>query len=565
MEYIVLFVGVIILMIILDKWINRNAKKEFLEQLKSTWGIRNTEKISDEEYEKIRYYFDNTKGKYDIDDITWNDLDMNTIFSVMNRTNSYIGREYLYAMLRRGDFNKEHLEKKNKVIKLFSKDEVVRTKMGLALSNIGNKSDISVYEYLTRINDLKSKSLLSSKIQDILLLLAIILVLVNNKFGLWLGIAMIAINVVTYYSHKAIVAPYLSFFSYVIRMNKSVDAICKIECDDIKEYQDRLEVIKDKLARLRKKSFLLANSSISGSFFEMVLDYVKMICHVDIMKFYSMLSNIKENKEYIKEMYEIVGELDSLYAVASFRETLDYYCEPQFIPKADVDKENNADVSNSYYVEEVYHPLIDNAVSNSIDVDRSVILTGSNASGKSTFIRTIALNALLSQTIYTSISKIYKAPFYQIYSSMALRDNLLGGESYYMVEIKSLKRILNANTNEHPVLCFVDEVLRGTNTLERIAASAHILLSIAKNNTLCFAATHDIELTKILKNYYKSYHFKEEVLENDIKFDYTLYEGSAKSRNAIKLLSIIGYDKEIVDNATNMAGEFLESGVWNKI
>jgi DNA mismatch repair ATPase MutS len=131
-----------------------------------------------------------------------------------------------------------------------------------------------------------------------------------------------------------------------------------------------------------------------------------------------------------------------------------------------------------------------------------------------------------------------------------------------MVEIKSLKRIMTANHPDRPILCFVDEVLRGTNTLERISASAHILTHIAKDNAMCFAATHDIELTKILNNDYVNYHFQEKIEDNDVKFDYTLYEGEAKSRNAIKLLKMIGYSDEIVQKASRMAEKFLARGVW---
>ena len=307
---------------------------------------------------------------------------------------------------------------------------------------------------------------------------------------------------------------------------------------------------------------MLAQSSISGSFFEGLMDYVKMIFHLDILKFYSILEVLKANEDSIKKMYEIVGKLDALCSVASFRETLNYYCEPEF---AAINKGNNTSDNLKYIAEDIFHPLIENPVCNSINEEKSVLLTGSNASGKSTFIRTLALNTLLAQTIYTSVSKKYVAPFYQIYSSMALKDNLLGGESYYMVEIKSLKRIINTDTTKYPVLCFVDEVLRGTNTLERIAASSHILSKINHNNAMCFAATHDIELTKILYKEYECYHFKEDVQGDDISFDYTLYKGPSKSRNAIKLLSIIGYDKEIVDKATVMAERFLETGEWEKI
>jgi len=194
-----------------------------------------------------------------------------------------------------------------------------------------------------------------------------------------------------------------------------------------------------------------------------------------------------------------------------------------------------------------------------------VVITGSNASGKSTFIKTLAINAILSQTIYTSLSRKYSASFFQIASSMALQDNIFSNESYYIVEIKSLKRILDRLDKDIPTLCFVDEVLRGTNTLERIAASSQILYNFSKINALCFAATHDIELTYILEKHFSNYHFQEEVVDNQVLFDYKLYEGRAESRNAIKLLGMMGYPEGVIEDAANSANLFLKEGYWKEI
>ena len=119
---------------------------------------------------------------------------------------------------------------------------------------------------------------------------------------------------------------------------------------------------------------------------------------------------------------------------------------------------------------------------------------------------------------------------------MTLRDDIEGGDSYYMVEIKALKRIVDFVKKKTKIVAFVDEVLRGTNTVERIAASSEILRSLNTDNSICFAATHDIELTAILENEYDNYHFKEEIKENDIMFDYRICMGRATTRNAIKLL-----------------------------
>ena len=184
--------------------------------------------------------------------------------------------------------------------------------------------------------------------------------------------------------------------------------------------------------------------------------------------------------------------------------------------------------------------------------------------GKSTFLKTVAINAILAQTINTCTADGYRAPFYRIYSSMALRDHLESGESYYIVEIKALKRILEEaeKISGLPVLCFVDEVLRGTNTVESIAASTQILKSLGKKQILCFAATHDIELTDLLDNYYLNYHFEEEVRDGDIFFPYRLFPGKATTRNAIRLLELIGYDETIITQANRMAEEFVENGYW---
>lgn len=148
---------------------------------------------------------------------------------------------------------------------------------------------------------------------------------------------------------------------------------------------------------------------------------------------------------------------------------------------------------------------------------------------------------------------------------MALTDNLFGNESYYIVEIKSLKRILDAIEDDVPVLCFVDEVLRGTNTIERIAASSRILHSVANANALMFAATHDIELTYMLKKSFENYHFEEQVLDNKVLFDYQLKKGRATSQNAIALLGMLGYPEEIIKNARATAAHFLDKGEWETI
>jgi DNA mismatch repair ATPase MutS len=167
----------------------------------------------------------------------------------------------------------------------------------------------------------------------------------------------------------------------------------------------------------------------------------------------------------------------------------------------------------------------------------------------------VAINAIMAQSLFTARAESYNAPFYHVMSSMALQDNLEAAESYYIVEIKSLKRILDAvhDKSAVPVLCFIDEVLRGTNTVERIAASTEILKELAEHAGSCFVATHDIELTYRLEGFYANYHFEEQVDGDNVTFDYCLHKGRATTRNAIKLLGMMGFDKAIVEAAQRSA------------
>ena len=148
---------------------------------------------------------------------------------------------------------------------------------------------------------------------------------------------------------------------------------------------------------------------------------------------------------------------------------------------------------------------------------------------------------------------------------MALSDNLLAGESYYIAEIKSIKRILDEQKKEGFVLCALDEVLRGTNTIERIAASKEILNALDRSRTLCLAATHDAELCLLTGEQYQLAHFEETITEDAICFDYKLKKGPANTRNAIHLLKMLGFDHSIVEAAHKRADYYIKTGKWTSI
>lgn len=553
---IIFYILLIMLALVIMSMVGERVQLKKLKQwLKKEWGQIPEKEYTYEKLQSLKAFYNNIKDeKLDVDDITWNDLDMDELFMQMNNTRSSMGEEYLYAMLRKPCFSGEELLERNRLMNFFQEKEAERIELQVQLHQVGKNTRISVFEYMNRLEELEAQSNLPHYFMALGLLVSIELIFFIPGLGGILTVGFVINNLFRYYSKKATIENYLIAISSIARMLDSVKGIAKLDIPEIKKYTQALEQDARMFQSFRKTAGFITSKNATGNIEEIILDYVRMLFHVDLIMFNRSLQYFKKNRKILDRIFMNVGYLDSLIAAASYRQMLPYYCLPELAKTK----------QPSLSVRELYHPLIEEPVVNSIQTNRSVLITGSNASGKSTFIKTLAVNAILSQTIYTSVSRRYQASYFIIYSSMALRDNMLNKESYYIVEIKSLKRILDRIDKEIPMLCFIDEVLRGTNTLERIAASSQILTSLAKQNTLVFAATHDIELTSILENHYSNYHFREHIIDNEILFDYKLYQGKAISKNAIRLLGLLGYPKGITEAAEKTATEFLEKGEWSK-
>lgn len=510
-------------------------------------------------YQNIRIFDEMTSGENElhIDADTWNDLNLDDIYMQMNNTNSSIGREYLYYMLHNPCDNDARLKEIDRLSQEFTRNEDLRIKMQEQFVSMGYAKRASVYDYIHQITGLSEKSnFFHYMIQLWLVASVFVMIFFRADLGIVLFVCAIGVDVISYFKEKAQIENYLECAKCVVRMIDSARKISKMQIPFVQDYQERIRENLKSTSKITKRFFLIVTGgSYSGSLFEIVLDYVRILFHADLIRFNQLIKEIKENSAKLTEMYETLGFLESCIAVAAFRKKLPVWCVPML-------KEGN-----SYNVVNVYHPLLEHPVANSLNTGRCILLTGSNASGKSTFLRSIAVNALLSQTVATGIAERYEGDYYQIVSSMSHRDDLVNGDSYYMVEIKALRRILDmAEQSGHKVLCFLDEVLRGTNTIERIAASTQILKSFAVGGrTLCFAATHDIELTWLLDGYYENHHFDESFEKNDVQYNYILEDGPAVTRNAIKLLAQTGYDKKLIADAVRMTEEFEKNNVWRMV
>ena len=475
-----------------------------------------------------------------IDQITWNDLDMEEVYARMNHACSSVGQEYLKKTLHTLQFNEEVLKERDAKAEALSDAPALVKELQKVFKGLGKTKKVSFLDHIFRIREVKSQGNAIHYILILLLLVAIALIFVKPAIGIIALVVMIAVNIGLYFKFKAGVEGYFNSLKYLVSMVIAASKINKLPMGEaFSADMERLRKDVKIFAPLKRGSWLITNS-VSGSLIDVIMDYIRMIFHVDLIKFNSMKKCASEHEAEIQVLYDTLGEIETCICIMQFRKEHSAYCKPVF-------------AEEGLSVSEVYHPLVSDPVKNSLETKRSILLTGSNASGKSTFLKTIAINQIFAQTIYTCLADCYQTRFYQVLSSMALTDNILGEESYFIVEIKSLKRIFDSLNPEQPVMAFVDEVLRGTNTAERIAASSQILKKLSHENALIFAATHDIELTRILEDDMTNYHFTEKVENDQVLFDYLIKEGPSTSRNAIKLLKVYGYDQALIDSAEKMA------------
>lgn len=204
------------------------------------------------------------------------------------------------------------------------------------------------------------------------------------------------------------------------------------------------------------------------------------------------------------------------------------------------------------------HPLLHDGIRVGNDVvlgtpETFLFITGSNMAGKSTFLRSIGVNALLAQAGSVVCAESLSLPFVDVVTSIQVEDSIEGGVSFFMAELQRLKLIVDRagrnSSDNRTTLYLLDEILRGTNSFDRRSAVRIVLKKLLRLNTIGAVTTHDLELAscKDLSSASEAVHFTEHVTSDGsqiMEFDYKMHEGISKTTNALKLLAAIGLCEE---------------------
>lgn len=531
-------------------------KKQNYQTLAKSWGKRKENRKHD--WEQVRQYHDLVappKGTPVIDDDTWNDLDFDELFELIDRTESTMGQQVLFYILHRPAKERNTLEQRDKLINLFTNQEDFRIALQMKLRKLTGhrmwKLSNLVFGNLPVIPAWFRGFLLI----PVLAVLTVILGFFNPVF--FAGLAVIPIfNMMIQYSFGSKIASYTAalsalrpFLSTTEKMSKEIYK----HGNPLNQFGDDFKEDCNTLRSLKKRVSQYLHEGSPDDLSTIFWDYLNMLLLLKMNMFTLSVDAIRKNQKALQDLFHKVGYIDAMISAASFKSGIENRCTPNF----------HSDATLEY--ELMYHPLLEEPVPNSVDVGRQgILITGSNMSGKTTFLKTLGVNQVLAQTFNFCCAQKADITFCNVVSSMRREDDLSEGKSFYLGEVERVKKLIDlAALKDENFLFLLDEIYRGTNTIERISASKEVLKWLNRPHSFVLASTHDLELVDLLEDEYSFYHFAEEVGDQELSFDYKIKEGQSSTKNAIKLLKVWDYPAEIVDGAMDVSHMLEEEGVIN--
>lgn len=320
--------------------------------------------------------------------------------------------------------------------------------------------------------------------------------------------------------------PYMKIFSLLEMQPFSAPALQKLQ-QELQEPGPASDALRQ-LDRLSSSVHMRRN--LFFSFFANTLVLWDFQC----LRWFSRWQDHYEEK--IPAAIERLAETELFLSLAVPGHVHEHWVFPQILPED----------RPALQAEAIVHPLFpgETAVSNSlVAASETIILTGSNMSGKTTFMRTLAINAILAYAGAPVCAASFSLTRMQIFTSMRIQDDTMQGISTFYAEILRIKRMITCSRKKIPMFALIDEIFKGTNSADRITGARETLRSLMHPWILTIVSTHDFELCTMADHNalpVKNYHFSEYYTDNEIHFDYLLKPGRCQSTNARYLLKMAG-------------------------
>jgi hypothetical protein len=528
---------------------SRRWRRRLVERLRSEWGRPRAERHA---AEGTGFYHAAHGGvlRGSLDSATWADLTLDAVFGFIDRTQSVLGREVLYSRLRETRGSREELLDFDRLVERFERDEAARLAVQTCLATITERSAAVAWQLA-----LEESQPLPRWMRWLLpgFALTVVAILGATVLKPALIPAAVAVTVVGPVLRTRIgwrISRWVAPFSSVWQTLQAARRMVEVEPPT----EATTGILRERLPKLERLGGIarwLGRDPSRSDLAALGAEYLNWFLCADGIALLVAFRIVGRHQQDLREISEALGRLDAAIAVASVRAG-SRWTGPEFV-----------DASSPACFAGIRHPLVDDCVPNSLTLGPvdGVILTGANMTGKSTFIRTIGTNVIIAQSLCTVLAESYRAPWMSVRSCISPADSLEHGKSLYQMEAETVVSILSQAAEGGVTLCLFDELFRGTNSVDRIGASAAVYASLVGPKqprgqaphppSRCFviAATHDLELVRFAGPGFAAFHFGDRVALNRLQFDYQLRPGVAPSRNAIALLQLLGAPPEVVEDA----------------
>jgi len=548
--YLLIASAVVIIFYIYNRISYKKNQRRIVQKLQKSWGKAKEE--DDFSFDIISRYFDDYRFDTDIfqriPDSSFFDLDFQNVFKIIDRTVSKVGQQFLYYKIRTIQSLKE-VQKFKKLTDFFLNDQQKRQQAQIYLMALQNDNAYNIEALINRPHYSKPAFV---KFLPYLSAFAILVIVIGIFFkipALFLVlIPIFALNLTFHLKNKFHIQYYndaIQQLHHLINTGNNLASIPGIltHFEDVTFFKS-VNRLKRSLTYFNYNNFLSNEVLI---IFWLLAEIIKIQFNIEALLFYNMIDNIIAKNKSIDRLFRFVGRIDAAISTANLKsDTSISYCEPYFHQ------------SNSLITKNLININIKQCIPNDLTLNQeSLLLTGSNMSGKTTFIKSLAISSILSETLYIAFADKFEIPFLKIYSSIKISDDILNDTSYYLEEVLRIKEFIAASEQDNPCLFVLDEIFKGTNTVERIAGGKAILSYLNRPQHFVLVSTHDIELTDLLyQQNYALYHFTEKIENNRLIFDHKLKSGKLKTRNAIKILKLYNYPESIIEDAQQTVKNF---------
>ena len=478
------------------------------------------------------------------------DLDIlgkNSLFSYLNYGETTLGKNKLKDLLLDLNIEKEEIILRQKSVAELS----AKTEWNIHFLTLAKSMEVErKISHPKKLNSIINNPILAkiaTIVVPILSLVALFLVLFTSISGGLIGLIFVGIliisRIVLYIYRKKMeeLGEMLSFDSN--QYEQFLNIFSHIENESFKEelnqsLQNKLRSGKSKSSRkeIEKLARLLRNYESGQSNIGLILNNFFLWNLNFGLKIEKQFQNINDD---LPQWFEAFAEYEALISLGIFKFKNPAYILPQI----------NED-GVKLQTEELIHPLLfqTEVVSNNFTISQDTeisIITGANMTGKSTFLRAVGTNLVLAMMGCPVAAKEFTFIPMKLFTSMRTSDSLSDGTSYFNAEILRLRKLVENLEKGEPQFIILDEILKGTNSQDKLTGSELFLEKLMKSNALfsCLIATHDLDLTKIEDKFslkIKNYCFELQNIDGELETDYKLQNGVTKSMNAIYLMRKFG-------------------------